>query len=121
MQLSLKAELLTAISAEVESAVGTATKKVLRITVEKTLQDIFFVEFESAEKRVQDCFYKFIKQVPAHLVAAGTLVTILALKFGEWYRSNALIGAIAHRIASSPKFFEPILIKELNRTAHIAR
>lgn len=69
------------------------------------------------DEEVQDSCYQFINYVLSHLVAAGTLDSILALNFDKWSCSDASMDAIAHRIASISSFLEPIMMRELDRAS----
>lgn len=52
---ALNAELLAAMRAEFQSAVGSAKKDVLRPTVKETLESIFLYGYDAAEKEFQNC------------------------------------------------------------------
>lgn len=62
---------------------------------------------------MQDLSYQFIEHALTQFVAAGTQDAILKFNFDLWSRSKAFMDAIAHRMASNPKFLEPALIREL--------
>lgn len=116
----LEAELHIVMKTEVQSAVRAANREVLRTTVEETRRDIFLNSYESAENGVKDSSYHVIKYVLTHLVAARTIDSILELNFHKRSRMDAFMDAIAYRIASSPKFLELIMTKELDGAANVA-
>lgn len=116
---SLSAKLLSAIRYEVQSADGGAKRCVLRRIIEESLRDIFLDGYEAGLEKVQDPSYQFIKYVLTHVVAAGRLDAILVQKFDKWSHSDAFLVGIAHRIASSSKFLEPMMVRESALAADI--
>lgn len=55
-----------------------------------------------------------------HLVAAGTLDSILILDFDKLSHLDTFMSAVAHAIAGNLKFVEPIMMTELGRPDKIA-
>lgn len=66
---------------------------------------------------MQDPFYHCIKYGMTHLVAAGKLNSILALNFDKWLCTDAFLDASVPRIDYNPKFFELIMMREMDPVA----
>lgn len=82
---------------------------------------MFLDGHEAAEEGVQGSRYQSIKYVLTHLAAAGPLFSILAINIDKWSHPLGIMDAKANRVASSQKIMEPILMRELDRAAKVAR
>lgn len=115
--LFLEPELQTTMKAEVQLAIETAMRELLRRTVEETLRNKFLDGHEATEERVKDSSEQFIKYVLTHFVATATLDSVLALNFDKWSSSDGFMDAIAESINKYWQLMEPIMIRMMERTA----
>lgn len=66
-------------------------REVLRINDEKAPKDILLDGYDAAEDGVQDLSYQSVKYVVTHMLATGTMDSILALNFDRYSRSDAFL------------------------------
>lgn len=117
----LKAKLLATTKSKNQPAVVSANRKVLWTTISKALKYVFMDGLLGGKRKVQDLFCRFIAFVLTPPVAAGMLDMIPEIHFDKKSQSDVSINAIAYRIAGSAKFLEPIVMRELDRAAYVAK
>lgn len=103
-ETSLKGELLDPEKARVHSAATSKRRENLRQTVDESLRDLFLDGHRATEDGKQGRSDQFVQYGMRKWVEAGTLDWILAPKFYKWVRSDAIIDAIAQRIAKNSRF-----------------